>query len=111
LVIVSVIVVEWVRLPLVPVTVTVNIPVAVWPPLPVKVRVEVPLPVRLAGLKLAVTPDGSAPVDSETVPLKPFNAVMVIVVDVELVLISVTLEGDALMLKSPPVPGAVTVRL
>jgi hypothetical protein len=36
---------------------------------------------------------------------------MVIVVDVELVLISVTLEGDALMLKSPPVPGAVTVRL
>jgi hypothetical protein len=110
LVIVSVIVVEWVRLPLVPVTVMVNVPVAVWPPLPVKVRVEVPLPVTLAGLKLAVTPDGSAPVDSETVPLKPLN-VMVIVVDVELVLISVRLEGDALMLKSPPVPGAVTVRL
>jgi hypothetical protein len=104
-------VVEWVRLPLVPVTVMVNVPVAVWPPLPVKVRVEVPLPVTLAGLKLAVTPDGSPLVDSETVPLKPFNAVMVIVVDVELVLINVTLEGDALMLKSPPVPGAVTVRL
>jgi hypothetical protein len=100
-----------VRLPLVPVTVTVNVPVAVWPPLPVKVRIEVPLPVTLAGLKLAVTPDGSAPVDSETEPLKPLNAVTVIVVDAELVLISVMLDGDALMLKSPPVPGAVTVRL
>jgi hypothetical protein len=88
----------------------VNVPVGVVPPLPVKVRVEVPLPVTLAGLKPAETPAGSDPVDSETVPLKPFNDVMVIVVDVELVLISVTLEGDALMLKSPPVPGAVTVR-
>jgi hypothetical protein len=91
--------------------VTVNVPVAVWPPLPVKVRVEVPLPVTLAGLKLAVTPDGSAPADRETEPLKPLNAVMVIVVDAELVLTNVTLEGDALMLKSPPVPAAVTVRL
>ena len=111
MVIVSVIVVEWVRLPLVPVTVMVNVPVAVWPPLPVKVSVEVPLPDTLPGLKLAETPDGSAPVDSETVPVKPFNAVTVMVVDVELVLTSVRLEGDALMLKSPPDPGAVTVRL
>jgi len=111
LVIVSVIVVEWARLPLVPVMVTVKVPVAVWPPLPVKVRVEVPLPATLAGLKLAETPAGSGPVDSETVPLKPFRDVMVTVVDVELVLTSVRLEGDALMLKSPPVPGAVTVRL
>ncbi len=111
MVIVSVIVVEWVRLPLVPVTVTVKVPVAVWPPLPVKVRVDVPLPATLAGLKLAETPAGIAPVDSETVPLKPFSDVIVMVVDVELVLTSVTLEGDALMLKSPPVPGAVTVRL
>jgi hypothetical protein len=77
----------------------------------VKVRVEVPLPVTLAGLKLAVTPEGSAPVDSETVPLKPLNAVMVIVVDAEPDLVIARLEGDALMLKSPPVPGAVTVRL
>jgi hypothetical protein len=89
----------------------VNVPVAVWPPLPVNVRVEVPLPVTLAGLKLAVTPDGSAPVDRETVPLKPLSAVMVIVVEVELVLTNVRLEGDALKLKSPPVPAAVTVRL
>ena len=111
MVIVSVIVVEWVRLPLVPVTVTVNVPVAVWPPLPVRVRVEVPLPVTLAGLKLAVTPDGRAPVDSETVPLKPPDVVMVMVVDAEPDLVIVRLEGDALMLKSPPVPGVVTVRL
>jgi len=111
LVIVSVIVVEWVRLPLVPVMVMVKVPVGVWPPLPVKVRVEVPLPATLAGLKLAETPVGSGPVDSETVPLKPFNAVMVMVVDVELVLAIDRLDGDALMLKSPPVPRAVTVRL
>jgi hypothetical protein len=111
LVIVSVIVVEWVRLPLVPVTVTVKVPAGVWPPLPVKVRVEVPLPATLAGLKLAETPAGSEPVDSETVPLKPFSDVMVTVVDVELVLAIDRLDGDALMLKSPPVPEVVTVRL
>jgi hypothetical protein len=50
-------------------------------------------------------------VDSETVPLKPFSDVMVMVVDVELVLAIDRLDGDALMLKSPPVPGAVTVRV
>jgi hypothetical protein len=111
LVIVRVTVVEWVRLPLVPVMVTVKVPVGVWPPLPVKVRVEVPLPATLAGLKLAETPTGSEPVDNETVPLKPFSDVMVMVVDVELVLAIDRLDGDALMLKSPPVPGAVTVRL
>ncbi len=75
-----------------------------------KVRVEVPLPVTLAGLKLAETPDGSAPVDSETVPVKPPDAVMVMVVDVEPDLVILRLVGDALMLKSP-VTGAVTVRL
>jgi hypothetical protein len=89
----------------------VNVPVVVWPPLPVKVRVEVPPPVTLAGLKLAVTPDGSAPVDNETVPLKPLSDVMVMVVDAEPDLVIARLEGDALMLKSPPVPEAVTVRL
>jgi hypothetical protein len=94
-----------VRLPLVPVTVTVKVPVAVPPPCPVKVNVEVPLPpdatVTLVGLRLAVTPAGSAPVDSETVPLKPFSDVIVMVVDAEPNLVIVRLEGDALMLKSP----------
>ena len=97
--------VEWVRLPLVPVTVTVNVPVTVIPPWPLKVNVDVPLPpeatVTLVGLKLAVIPVGSAPVDSETVPLKPFSDVMVMVVDADPNLFIVRLEGDALMLKSP----------
>jgi hypothetical protein len=61
-------------------------------------------------LNVAVTPGGSEPVDSETVPLKPFSAVMVMVVEPEPVLWSVRLEGDALMLKSPDT-GAVTVKL
>jgi len=77
----------------------------------VKVRVEVPLPVTVAGLKLAETPTGRVPVDSETVPLKPLNAVMVIVVDAEPDLVIARLDGDALMLKSPPVPAGMTVRL
>jgi len=88
--------------------VMVNVPLDA--PLLVKVRVEVPLPVTLVGLKLAVTPAGRVPVDSETVPVKPFSDVMVTVVDPDPVLWIVRLEGDALMLKSP-VPGALTVRL
>jgi len=101
-------VVEWVRLPLVPVMVMVNVPVLA--PLPVNVRVEVPLPVKLAGLNVAVTPEGSAPVESETVPLNPLSDVMVMVVDVAPFLDIVKLEGEALMLKSGDA-GAVTVRL
>ena len=69
------------RLPLVPVTVMANVPLGAL--LLVKVRVEVPLPVTVAGLKVAVTPAGRVPVDSETVPVKPFSAVMVIVVEPE----------------------------
>ena len=104
-------VVEWVRLPLVPVMVMVNVPVGVPPAAPVKVSVEVPdPPVTLAGLKLALTPVGNAPVDSETVPVNPPVEVMVMVVVAEPLLGIVRLEGDALMLKSP-VPGALTVRV
>jgi len=86
----------------------VNVPLDA--PLLVKVRVEVPLPVTVAGLKVAVTPAGKLPVESETVPLKPFSDVMVIVVEPEPVRCIVRLEGDALMLKSP-VTGPVTVRV
>lgn len=101
--------VEWCRLPLVPVMVMVNVPVDAL--FPVKVSVEVPLPPdTLPGLKLAVTPDGSEPVESVTVPLKPLSEVIVTVVDVEPLLDIVRLVGEALMLKSP-VPGALTVRL
>ena len=110
----SVIVVECVRPLLTPVTVIVKVPVGVCPPLPVNVRVDVPVPpdatVTPVGLKLALTPAGSVPVESETVPLKPFNDVIVMVADVEPVLGIVKLEGDALMLKSP-VTGALTVIL
>ena len=61
MVICSVTVVEWVRLPLVPVMVMVNVPVWVPEPLPVNVSVDVPLPpVMLAGLNVALTPEGSA---------------------------------------------------
>jgi hypothetical protein len=86
----------------------VNVPLDA--PLLVKVRVEVPLPVIVAGLKVAVTPAGKLPVESETVPLKPFSDVMVIVVEPEPVRCIVRLEGDALMLNSP-VTGPVTVRV
>jgi len=104
-------VVVWVRLPLVPVMVMVNVPVAVPGPAPVKVSVDVPdPPVTLAGLKLALTPDGSALFDSETVPVNPPVEVIVMVVVAEPLLDICRLVGDALMLKSP-VPGAVTVRL
>jgi len=111
LVILSVTVVVWVRLPLIPVIVMVNVPVGVPPPAPVNVSVDVPdPPVTLAGLKLALTPDGNALVDSETVPVNPPVEVIVMVVVAEPLLDIVRLEGDALMLKSP-VPGALTVRL
>ena len=88
--------------------VMVNVPLGAL--LPVKVSVEVPLPVTLVGLKLALTPDGSVPVESETVPVKPFSAVIVTVVEVEPDRVIVRLEGVALMLKSG-CGGVVTVRL
>jgi hypothetical protein len=78
---------------------------------PWNVSVEVPVPpddtVTLAGLKVSVTPL-TADADSDTVPLKPFRLVIVIVVDVEPNLDIEALEGETLMLKSG-VAGAVTV--
>jgi hypothetical protein len=95
----------------VPVMVMVNVPVGVLPLAPVKVSVEVPdPPVTLVGLKLAVTPVGSVPVESETVPLNPLRELIVTVVDTEPLRDICRLVGAALMLKSP-VPGALTVRL
>jgi len=91
--------------------VMVNVPVCVPPPLPLNVSVEVPDPPdTLAGLKLAVTPDGSVLVESETVPVNPPIELIVIVVVAEPLRDIERLVGDALMLKSPA-PGAVTVRL
>src|SRR5262245_10655324 len=95
---VSVIVVECVSEPLVPVMVTVNVP-RLSPVVPWNVRVEVPDPVTEGGLKVSVTPfTGEA--DSETVPVNPFRAVTVTVTDPDPVLWIVRLVGEALMLKS-----------
>jgi hypothetical protein len=69
-------VVEFTRLPLVPVTVIVYVPVAMLDPT-VKVRAEVPEPVIAVGLKAAVTLDGRLDADNKIEPLKPFTAVVV----------------------------------
>lgn len=72
----SVIVVVAVRLPLVPVTVTVLVPaVAVLD----AVRVRVLFPAVAAGLKVAVTPAGSPLAASDTVPVKLFTGFTVTV--------------------------------
>jgi hypothetical protein len=67
-----------VRLPLVPVMVTVDVPTGVVP-LVVTVSVELPDPVTVAGTKLAVAPAGSPLALSVTTPLNPFNAPMLAV--------------------------------
>ena len=69
---------ECVRLPLVPVIVSVEVPVGVLP-LVVTVIVEVPLVVTVAGEKLAVAPVGKPLALSVTVPTNPFSAPMVTV--------------------------------
>ena len=67
----------WVKLPEVPVTVTVKVPVAATPDAE-KVRVLVV--VAGLGLKAAVTPDGSPEAERATLPLKPFCGVMITIV-------------------------------
>jgi hypothetical protein len=69
---------EWVRLPLVPVMVSVEVASGVVP-LVVTVIVEVPLVVTVAGEKLALAPAGKPVALSVTVPVKPLNAPMVTV--------------------------------
>lgn len=70
------IVVELVRLPDVPVMVTVNVPVAA---VMLAVSVNVLVPAVLLGLKEAVTPLGRPEADRLTLPLKPFNGLTVMV--------------------------------
>ena len=115
-------VVVWVRLPDVPVTVTVDVPFVA-----VELAVKVSVLLVLAGLvpKLAVTPLGNPEADKVTLPLKPFDGAIVIVL--VLVVPCTTLKllglaesakvGDALTvsaivavsLKLPDVPVIVTV--
>jgi hypothetical protein len=75
---VKLIVVVCVRLPEVPVMVTVAAPVVA---VELTVRVSVLVVVAGFGLKAAVTPAGKPEAESDTAPLKPFTAVIVIVLD------------------------------
>jgi hypothetical protein len=70
------IVVVWLSEPETPVMVTVTVPRAV---VLLAARVNTLVDVVLAGLKLAVTPEGSPEADRPTDPLKPFRGATVIV--------------------------------
>jgi hypothetical protein len=72
------VVVECVRLPLVPVMVSVDVPTGVVLTV-VTVSVEVPLPLIVAGEKLAVAPVGNPLAPRVTVPVNPFSAPIVTV--------------------------------
>jgi hypothetical protein len=76
-----------------------------------KVRVELPLPGAAieAGLKLAVTPEGSPDADKDTVELNPPLTVLETVVLPELPWVTDTLAGEALIAKSGVAAG-LTVR-
>ena len=66
----------WLKLPLVPVMISVELPAGV--ELVVEtVRVEDPEPLTDVGLKLAVAPAGKPLAAKVTLPLKPFSAVIV----------------------------------
>ncbi len=74
----SVTVVECVRLPLVPVIVSVYVPAGVVEAVETD-KVEFPEPATEVGLKLPVAPLGKPLTLRFTVPVKPFTAVMVVV--------------------------------
>jgi len=97
--------------PPVPVMVTVRVPV-VARELAVNWRVDVPVPGAEieVGLKLAVTPLGRPLADREIAELKPFTAAALMVVVLDLLLVTVTVVGDALMVKLA-LGAAVTVRV
>src|ERR1700730_1733911 len=96
--------------PPVAVTVTFVVPV-VAVALAVKVRVELPLPGAAmdVGLKLAVTPEGKADVDSEIAELKPPLTVVEMVLLPEPPWATDKLVGEALRVKLG-VAAAFTVR-
>lgn len=90
--IVSVIEVVWLRVPETPVTVIVEVPVAA-----VELAVKVKTLVEVVGLvpKVAVTPLGSAEVESVTDPVKPFEGVTVMVEPPLVPCLTVKLAGEA----------------
>jgi hypothetical protein len=74
----------------------------------VNLRVDVPVPVMDVGVKDAVTPEGKLLTDKATAEVKPPETVLVTVVVLELLLVTVTVVGEALREKLAPAP-AVTV--
>jgi len=94
-----------------PVTVMVWLPVLA-PAATLMVIVDVPEPdVMAVGAKLTVTPDGRPEANKETVELKPPVPVVVIVEVPEPVQATLSEVGDALIVKLPALPEAVTVRV
>src|ERR1019366_6064042 len=87
----------WVKLPLVPLIVSVDVPSGVVPL--VTVSVELPEPVTVAGEKLAVAPPGSPLALSVTAPLKPSTAPMLVVKVVAFPTTTVCELGVAVRLK------------
>ena len=74
----SVIVAVWLRAPVLPVTVSVEMPIGVFEVV-VTLKVELPEPVTDAGLNDAVAPDGRPLTLSATGPANPLNAAMLTV--------------------------------
>lgn len=102
-------VVEWLKLPLVPLMVRVRVPV-VARLLTRTDRVEVPEPVTDVGLKVGVTRDPCPLTLRFTAPVNPFTAPIVIV-DVPVVpRLTVMLVGESEMVKFGVAPGAFIVR-
>jgi hypothetical protein len=94
----------WLRLPDVPVIVTVAVPIAA---LPLAVSVNALLLVAEAGLNDAVTPLGRPDAARLTLPVKPFNLPTVIVLEPLNPCASVRLAGAVVRLKSG---GGATVK-
>lgn len=76
------------------------------------VRVDVPEPgaAMIVRLKLTVTPDGMPDADNAIAELKPPETVVVIVEVPELPQARASEAGDALKVKSPPLPTDATFR-
>jgi hypothetical protein len=96
-------VVEWLKLPLVPVMVSVAVPIGVLR-FVVMVSVLDPDPVIELGLKVAVARDGSPLTLRPTVPVNPFSAPTVTAYMVLDPRVTVCEAGDAAMLKSGATP-------
>ena len=92
-------VVVCVKLPLVPLIVSVDVPTGVLP-LVVTVSVDVPVPVTVPGEKPAVAPAGNPLTLSATAPANPFKAPMLVVYVVALPTIIERDEGEAVIEKS-----------